>query len=144
MLTQNEKNTSFLIHISAFLSFVFPFGSILGPLIMWSVNKDKSEYLDINGKQAVNFNLSYTLYLFVLGMAAFPFAFGSFFSNIRHIDDFEHMNFHFDFDHLFGFLSLASIISIVGIIKFALVIVAAIKASRGEVYKYPLTIKFVK
>lgn len=144
MLTQNEKNTSFLIHISAFLSFVFPFGSILGPLIMWSVNKDKSTYLDDNGKQAVNFNLSYTLYLFVLGMAAFPFAFGSFFNHIRHIDDFENLSFHFDFNNLFGFLSLASIISIVGIIKFALVIVAAIKASRGEVYNYPLTIKFVK
>ena len=144
MLTQNEKNTSFLIHISAFLSFVFPFGSILGPLIMWSVNKEKSDYLNDNGKQAVNFNLSYTLYLFILSMAAFPFAFGAFFNNIRHIDDFENLNFHFDFDHLFGFLSLASIISIIGIIKFALVIVAAIKASRGEVYQYPLTIKFVK
>jgi len=144
MLTQKEKNTSFLIHISAFLSFVFPFGSILGPLIMWSVNKEKSDYLDKNGQQVVNFNLSYTLYLFVLGIASFPFAFGSFFNYLRHIDDFEHFNFHFDFNNLFGFLSLVSIISILSIIKFALVIVAAIKASRGEIYEYPLTIKFVK
>jgi len=144
MLTQKEKNTSFLIHISAFLSFVFPFGSILGPLIMWSVNKEKSDYMDKNGQQAVNFNLSYTLYLFVLGIAAFPFAFGSFFSSLRHIDDFEHLNFQFDFDNLFGFVSLVSIISILSIVKFALVIVGAIKASRGEIYEYPLTIKFVK
>lgn len=144
MLSQNEKNTSFLIHLSAFLSFVFPFGSIIGPLIMWSVNKDKSAYLDNNGKEAVNFNLSYTLYLFILGIIAFPFAFGSFFSHLRHIDDFDNFNFHFDFDNLFGFLSIASIISIVTILKFALVIVAAIKASRGEIYKYPLSINFVK
>jgi len=144
MLTQNEKNTSFLIHLSAFLSFIFPFGSILGPLIMWSVNKDKSAYLDDNGKEAVNFNLSYTLYLFILGMIAFPFAFGSFFNHVRHIDDFNNFNFHFDFDHLFGFLSIASVISVITILKFVLVIIAAIKASRGEVYKYPLTINFVK
>jgi len=144
MLTQNEKNTSFLIHLSAFLSFVFPFGSIIGPLIMWSVNKDKSAYLDDNGKEAVNFNLSYTLYLFILGMFAFPFAFGSFFNHLRHIDDFDNFNFYFDFDNLFGFLSIASLITIVGIIRFVLVIVAAIKASRGEVYNYPLTINFVK
>ncbi len=144
MLTQNEKNTSFLIHLSAFLSFVFPFGSIIGPLIMWSVNKDKSAYLDDNGKEAVNFNLSYTLYLFILGMFAFPFAFGSFFNHLRHIDDFDNFNFYFDFDNLFGFLSIASVITIIGIIRFVLVIVAAIKASRGEVYNYPLTINFVK
>ncbi|HHC78784.1 MAG TPA: DUF4870 domain-containing protein, partial [Flavobacteriia bacterium] len=43
-----------------------------------------------------------------------------------------------------GVLSLASLISIVGIVKFVLVLVAAIKASRGEVYQYPLTINFVK
>jgi len=144
MLTQNEKNTSFLIHLSAFLGFVFPFGSVLGPLIMWSVNKEKSAYLDDNGKEAVNFNLSYTLYLFVLGLIAFPFAFGSFFRNMRYIDDFEHMNFHLDFDHLFGFISIASIISIVTILKFVFIIIAAVKASRGEVYNYPLTINFVK
>ena len=78
MLTQNEKNTGFLIHLSAFLSFVFPFGSIIGPVIMWSISKDKSNYLDENGIEAVNFNLSYTLYLFILGMIMFPFAFGSF------------------------------------------------------------------
>ena len=95
MLTQNEKNTSLLIHLSAFLSFVFPFGSILGPVIMWSVTKDKSAYLDDNGKEAVNFNLSYTIYLFILGIAMFPFAFGSFFNHLRHIDDLDHINFHF-------------------------------------------------
>jgi len=144
MLTQNEKNTSFLIHLSAYLSFVFPFGSIIGPLIMWSVNKDKSSYLDENGKEAVNFNLSYTLYIFVLGLLSLPFAFGSFFRNFRYIDDFDGFNFHLNFDNLFGVLSLASLISIVGIVKFVLVLVAAIKASRGEVYQYPLTINFVK
>ncbi len=108
------------------------------------MNKEKSTYLDDNGKEAVNFNLSYTLYLFILGMIAFPFAFGSFFNHVRHLDDLDNLNFHFDFDHLFGFLSIASVISVITIIKFALVIIAAIKASRGEVYKYPLTINFVK
>lgn len=144
MLTQNEKNTSFLIHLSAYLGFIFPFGSIVGPIIMWSVNKEKSSYLDENGREAVNFNLSYTLYLFILGMIAFPFAFGSFFRHLRHIDDFENLSFHFDFDHLFGFLSIASIITVVSVIKFILILVASIKASRGEAYKYPLTINFLK
>lgn len=144
MLTQNEKNTSFLIHLSAYLGFIFPFGSIVGPIIMWSVNKEKSTYLDDNGREAVNFNLSYTLYLFILGMIAFPFAFRAFFRHLRHMDDFENLNFHFDFDSLFGFLSIASIITVLSVIKFILILVAAVKASRGEIYKYPLSINFLK
>ena len=74
----------------------------------------------------------------------FPFAFGSFFNFLRHIDDFDHVNFPFEFGGLFGILSIASIISVVTIVKFILIVVAAIKASRGETYKYPLVINFVK
>ena len=146
MLTQREKNTAFLTHLSSFVSFVFPLGSILGPLVMWSVNKERSAYVDENGVEAVNFNISYVLYITILGMIMFPFAFGSFFNHLRHVDDFDHFSLHLDwgFDNLFGFLSIGSIIAVLSFIKFVLVIVAAIKASRGEVYKYPLTIKFIK
>ncbi len=146
MLTQREKNTAFLTHLSSFVSFVFPLGSILGPLVMWSVNKERSAYVDENGVEAVNFNISYVLYITILGMIMFPFAFGSFFNHLRHVDDLDHFSIHFDwgFDNLFGFLSIGSIIAVLSILKFVLVIVAAIKASRGEVYKYPLTIKFIK
>ena len=146
MLTQREKNTAFLTHLSSFFSFVFPLGSILGPLIMWSVNKERSTYVDENGVEAVNFNISYVLYMFILGMIMFPFAFGSFFRYLRHVDDFDNFDFHFNFgfDNLFGILSLGSIIAVLGFVKFVLVIVAAVKASRGETYQYPLTIKFIK
>ena len=148
MLSQREKNTAFLTHLSAFASFVFPFGAILGPLIMWSVNKNRSEFVDENGIEAVNFNISYVLYVFVLGAIAFPFAFGSIFNRLRHVDDFDnidwHLNFNWGFDNLFGILSVGSIVAIIVFIRFILTIVAAVKASRGEAYKYPFTIKFIK
>ena len=148
MLTQREKNTAFLTHLSAFASFIFPFGAILGPLVMWSVNKNRSEFVDENGVQAVNFNISYVLYVFVLGALAFPFAFGTIFNRLRHIDDFDnidlHLNFNWGFDNLFGVLSVGSIIAIIVFIRIILTVVAAVKASRGETYKYPLTINFIK
>ena len=144
MIPQNERNTSLLIHLSAFLSFVFPFGSVVGPLVLWIVSKDKSLNIDETGKEAVNFNLTYTLYIFVLSSISIPFAFGSLFNNMRYIDDFDGFNMHLNFDHLFGLISIASLISILGITRFVLVIIAAIKASRGEAYKYPLTINFIK
>jgi len=148
MLSQREKNTGFLTHIAAFASFVFPLGAILGPLVIWSANKNRSEFLDENGIEAVNFNMSYVLYAFILGMVAFPFAFGSLFNRLRHVDNFDNIDLHLDFswgfDNLFGILSIGSIIAILIFIRFILTIVAAVKASRGESYKYPLTIKFIK
>jgi len=144
MLSQNEKNASALIHLSAFLSFVFPLGSIIGPVIMWMVQKDKSEYLDENGREAINFNLSYTLYAIILSIAIFPFAIGSIFNIFKHVDNFNQFDFHYNFGSLFGFLSVGSFIAILIIVRFLLTIVAAINASRGDVYHYPLSIKFIK
>ncbi len=148
MLTKRETNTAFLTHLSGFVSFVFPLGAILGPLVMWSVNKGRSEFVDENGIEAVNFNISYVLYVFVLGAITFPFAIGTFLNRMSHWEDFDNLHFNFDFSHgfgnLFGILSVGSIIGIIFLIRFILTIVAAVKASRGESYKYPLTIKFIK
>lgn len=149
MLSKRETNTAFLTHIAAFASFAFPFGGILAPLVMWSVNKDRSKYVDKNGVAAVNFNLSYVLYATILSIIAFPFAFGSIFNRIKRIDDFDNLSLHIDigdggFLNMFGILSIGTIISVIIFIRFVLAVVAAIKASRGEVYKYPFTIQFIK
>jgi len=141
MNRNNENTNAFLIHISAFAGYIIPFGSVIVPLILWQTQKDKSQFLDEQGKEAVNFNLSYALYTFILGLSIIPFAFGSFFNHFRHYDDF---NFDFVSGDLFGFFGIASIISLMALIKIALIIIAAIKSKDGENYRYPLTIKFIK
>lgn len=141
MNRNNENTNAFLIHISAFAGYIIPFGSIIVPLILWQTQKDKSRFLDEQGKEAVNFNISYALYTFILGLSIIPFAFGSFINHFRHYNDFD---FDFVSGDLFGFFGVASIISIIGLIKIALIIIAAIKSKDGENYKYPFTIKFIK
>ncbi len=131
MSNKNDYNTALLIHLSAFLGYLFPFGGVVGPLVIWESKKRESDFLDKNGKEAINFNLSFLLYTFVLGISILPFAFRSIFSEIHHID-------------LFGIISMGSIIGVLAMIKFVLIILAAIKANQGEIYKYPLTIKFIK
>ncbi len=95
------------------------------------MKKRDSDFIDENGKEAVNFNLSYLLYTFVLGLSIMSFAFRTIFDELHHID-------------LFGLISIGSFIGILSVIKFVLIIVAATRANQGEVYKYPLTIKFIK
>lgn len=144
MNKNSEYSNAFLIHISAFAGFIFPFGSIVAPLVMWQTQKDKSEFLDQQGKEAVNFNISYALYMFVIGLFSMPFVFNSFFRHMRHSNFDWDFNFNFfqgDFMGIFGLISLAGLLSF---IKIILIIIAALKSKDGENYKYPLTIKFIK
>ncbi|NVK52819.1 MAG: DUF4870 domain-containing protein [Flavobacteriaceae bacterium] len=144
MNRNNENTNAFLIHISAFSGYLIPFGSIIVPLVLWQTMKDRSRFLDEQGKEAVNFNISYALYIFILGLSIIPFAFSTILRHIRH----NNYDFHFDFDYgdggLFGFFGVASIISLLSLVKIALIIIAALKSKEGENYKYPFTIKFIK
>ena len=144
-MKQNQENTNaFLIHISAFAGFIFPFGNIITPLIAWQILKDRSPFLDKQGKEAINFNISYSLYIFILTLSFIPLFIGSVFRNFNNFNNFNHININFNSGNFFGFMGLASLAGIVGIIKIALIIIAALKAKEGENYTYPFTIKFIK
>jgi uncharacterized Tic20 family protein len=131
MSYKNDYNNAFLLHLSAFFGYLFPFGGVIAPLIFWEMKKKDSDFIDKNGKEAVNFNLSYLMYTFILGLSVLPFIFRSIFNELHHFD-------------LFGLISMGTIIGILSVVKFVLIIIAATKANQGEVYKYPLTIKFIK
>jgi uncharacterized Tic20 family protein len=147
-MSQNKENTNaFLIHASSILGYLFPFGSILLPLIIWKTQKIKNDFIEHHGKEAVNFNISYTLYKLVLSAALIPSAIGHF---TPFFEQLESNNFDFnygyncDFENLFAPVGLLSILGLFGIIRFAITIVASLKSQKGELYTYPLTIKFIK
>lgn len=63
VLTESERNWSMLCHLSALACFIFPFGGILGPLICWLTQRDVSAWVNINGRNSLNFQLSMLLYM---------------------------------------------------------------------------------
>ena len=143
-MKQNTQNTNaFLIHISAFAGFVFPFGQIITPLIAWQTLKDRSPFLDEQGKEAINFNLSYTLYAFILSIALIQLIFRSFFTNFNSFDNFQ-LNLDLSTNNLFNIMGLGSILGILYLVGISLILIAAFKAKEGENYTYPFTIKFIK
>ena len=121
------------------------------PSAFWSSKKDESEFLDFNGKQVLNFQLSIFLYSVVLCAIAIPILLFSLFKNIAfdtiiHNHDFVIKN--FDFHDLtsisvLGILAVLLVCSL-KVIEFCLIISAAVKAANGENYKYPLSIPFFK
>ena len=143
MKKNNENTNAFLIHISAFAGFVFPFGQIITPLIAWQTLKERSSFLDEQGKEAINFNLSYTLYAFILSIALIPLFFKSFFNNFNSFNNFQ-LNFDLSTNNLFSIMGLGTITGILYLVGISLIIIAALKAKEGENYKYPFTIKFIK
>lgn len=63
--TKQEKNFGMLAHLAGFGSFIVPFGNIIGPLVVWLLKKDESEYIADQAKEALNFQISFTIYLLV-------------------------------------------------------------------------------
>ncbi|BAN51262.1 DUF4870 domain-containing protein [Metapseudomonas resinovorans] len=64
-------------HFSAFLGLVFPFGNLLGPLIVWQIKKDLDPFVDAQGKEALNFQITVALavvvcFLLMLVVIGFP------------------------------------------------------------------------
>lgn len=61
-----------LCHLSAFGLFIFPaFGNVIGPLIVWLIKKDESPFVDDQGKESLNFQISFTIYCLVSSILIF-------------------------------------------------------------------------
>ncbi|WP_291316151.1 DUF4870 domain-containing protein [Desulfuromonas sp.] len=57
-----EKNWAMTCHLSAFAGYLLPFGNILGPLLVWLFKGKTSRFVAAQGKEAINFQVSVTLY----------------------------------------------------------------------------------
>lgn len=49
-------------HISALAGLIIPFGNLLGPLIVWLIKRNELPFVDQQGKEALNFQISMTIY----------------------------------------------------------------------------------
>ncbi|EPM51172.1 DUF4870 domain-containing protein [Pseudomonas syringae] len=75
--SQSARQWAMFCHLSAFAGLIFPFGNLLGPLILWQVKKDADPFIDAQGKEALNFQItvaiaatvSMLLMLVVIGFA---------------------------------------------------------------------------
>ncbi|MEX2353897.1 MAG: DUF4870 domain-containing protein [Gammaproteobacteria bacterium] len=60
---KDARNWGMICHLVALAGFIVPFGNILGPLIVWVIKKDEHGFIDDQGKEAINFQLTMTLAL---------------------------------------------------------------------------------
>lgn len=60
-LTRDERFWATLIHLSAFIS-LFIGLNFLAPLVLWLLKRDESAFLNKQGKEAINFNLTISIF----------------------------------------------------------------------------------
>ncbi|HTI50486.1 MAG TPA: DUF4870 domain-containing protein [Planctomycetaceae bacterium] len=95
----------------------------VAPLIIWLIKKDQSRFIDDQAKEALNFQVS------VLIATALLVTVGGVISFVT-----------------FGLGALLVIPAAAALAIYALVmpIVAAIRSNKGELYRYPLTLRLIK
>ena len=58
-------------HLAALAGFVFPFGNVAGPLLVWALKKGEVPAVDAHGKEAINFNISMVIYYVIAAILIF-------------------------------------------------------------------------
>src|SRR5262245_51142278 len=115
-ISSEEKQWAMFAHLSALLA------GFLGPLIIWVIQKDKMKFVDDQGKEALNFQLTILGAGIVLGIIAAPLVLLT-----------------------FGIGLLLVIPVALGLAAYGIImpIIAGMKANAGEAYRYPYTFRIV-
>ncbi len=149
-LSENDKNVAAATHLSTFSKYFIPFGNFIFPLLLWTLHKEKP-FVNEHGRQALNFQLSILVYTILVGVACLPFFIifaTDFVSLIEAMENQYHEVSVQNIKNFSGYIILFGIVALLllGLFVFELyaVITATTKASRAELYKYPLTIPFIK
>lgn len=145
---QPDRTMASLTHLSTFSKYFFPFGNFIFPLIIWSLKKN-DPFVNVHGKQALNFQISVFLYFVILASIGIC---GLVFMGLNiGLRDSVYISDHiFQFGNLSATIPIVIFTAVIGSILLALfvmeivcVINATIHASEGKYYNYPLTINFL-
>lgn len=67
----DENMWGMFCHLSAFAGYVIPLGNIIGPLVIWLIKKDEYPFVDDQGKESLNFQISMSIYAIISLILAF-------------------------------------------------------------------------
>ena len=124
-ISAEQRQWAMFAHLSALVGGILTsgwagsIGCFIGPLIIWMVKKDSMPFVDDQGKEALNFNITVALIFLALLLLSIVT------------------------------LGIGLIIAIpgwivVGIAWLVFTIIAGIKANEGVAYRYPLTLRLIK
>lgn len=113
-ISKEEQNWAMWLHLSQLAGYLLiPLVGLVVPIVIWSMKRADSPFVDDNGKMVINWLLSALIY-FAVGF-------------------------------VLSFVAVGLLIIIpLYVIGIVFPIIGAIKAAQGELWNYPLTIRFLK
>lgn len=120
-----ERQWAMFAHLSALLGAILTgalgggWGCFIGPLVIWLIKKDTMPFVNDQGKEALNFNITVAI-AFVVLMLLTVMTLG------------------------IGLIITIPLWIIIGIGWLVFTIIAAIKANEGVLYRYPFTLRLIK
>ncbi|PTQ56825.1 MAG: hypothetical protein BSOLF_2627 [Candidatus Carbobacillus altaicus] len=146
MSSQEERLWSVFAHLSHLVNFILPFipfVNVIAPLALWLWRKNDSDFFNDQGKEALNFQITVSIVIFILQLLTFLTT-GSFGLNMFRNDDVYFYNYNYAYG-FYGFMSVwVVLLSIVKLLNLILTIIAAVQAHNGVRYRYPLNLRLVK
>lgn len=116
----DERQFGLFVHLSALIGITgIPLASIIAPLVMWQIKKNESAFIDDQGKEAVNFNI--TVFIVAIGLlllTLITFGIGAILT-----------------------LPLGLALAVAWLV---FTIIAGIKANEGVAYRYPFALRLIK
>ena len=71
-INKDARMWAMICHLAGLAGIILPAsGNIVAPLIIWQVKKDNNPFIDEQGKEAVNFQISMSIYLFASVILSF-------------------------------------------------------------------------
>ncbi|PSO51387.1 MAG: hypothetical protein BRC33_00525 [Cyanobacteria bacterium SW_9_44_58] len=144
-ISEEERTWAMACHLAGliwiplyWLQFPLPLINVFFPGILWLFKREASDYVDLQGREALNFQIALFLYsfvLFALGIVGFFIYLAVFGADVQDtVGAIALVTQGIDWV-IKGVSALATLWSL------ALVPTAAVKAKKGQVYFYPLTIR---
>ena len=122
--SHDQRQWAMFAHLSALLGGLLTghwlgIGCFLGPLVIWLMKKEVMPFVDDQGKEALNFNITMAIVSAIL-LALTVVTFG------------------------IGLVLTVPVGIVIGIAWLVFTIMAAVKASEGERYRYPFALRLIK
>lgn len=145
-LSAEERTAATFIHLSPLAGLLLPsIGHLLGPLVAWLVYRERGAALDAQGKEVLNFQLTLTLVSFVLGALLFALMALGMLGGLAGASLSPDLGVFALFGSLAAFFALfLPLTLLLSLIPLVLMVIGVSRAGRGEVYRYPLTWRFVR
>jgi uncharacterized protein len=138
MPTTEERNWAIAAHLSALVAVMgLPFGHIIGPLVVYLTQKDRSAYVAAHAKASLNFQITVSIAALILIIAVVA-AWIPLFAAIGDRDSTMPM-----WVAAAWFACVAAFVA-GAIAILVLIIVAAVAAANDRPYRYPFSIEFVR